>query len=448
MSDCNSIVIVGAGISGLALGWLLTKAGKAVTLVERESTVGGLARSFHYDGFTFDIGPHRFRTEEPEIVDFIRKAAEDRFLNLSENAGVYLFGRYFDWPLSTSGLFKLPLSIGLKALPDLLLKRDIGNPESYTEYIISKYGRTLYRHFFKHYTEKFVRIPCEEVHADWALTGIDRTVADKRIHAGNLSDLAKGALLPRKVNTKSFYPEKPGIGIFTEALADFITSNGGSILTDTSVEELILGETSVTEAALSNGEKLPVDRLVWSGELHSMTALLGLKPAPLKYLSMVCYNIAVKGSPTTKYQWMYFGDRRLTANRASIPGSFNQSNCPSGFFGVSAEITCYEGDGVWRNPQALLNAVRTDILSARLARDKQDIQDIWVEKVRNTYPVYDLNYKMNLGRIRREVDRFENVTLLGRNGRFWYNNMDHCIKMALDITKEILTGEETAGKYT
>ncbi len=50
-------VIIGAGIGGLGLAALLAKAGYAVTVVEKNGTLGGRARQFSQDGFTFDMGP-------------------------------------------------------------------------------------------------------------------------------------------------------------------------------------------------------------------------------------------------------------------------------------------------------------------------------------------------------------------------------------------------------
>lgn len=55
-------VIVGAGISGLALGWYLKKQNIPFTILEKESRTGGWIRSFEHDGFLFDAGPRSCRT--------------------------------------------------------------------------------------------------------------------------------------------------------------------------------------------------------------------------------------------------------------------------------------------------------------------------------------------------------------------------------------------------
>ncbi|UBM58892.1 phytoene desaturase [Marinilongibacter aquaticus] len=51
------ITILGAGFSSLAAACYLAKAGYDVSVLEKNSTVGGRARQLCRDGFTFDIGP-------------------------------------------------------------------------------------------------------------------------------------------------------------------------------------------------------------------------------------------------------------------------------------------------------------------------------------------------------------------------------------------------------
>jgi len=49
--------ILGAGISGLSAASFLAKSGWDVTILEKNPTIGGRARQFSEEGFTFDMGP-------------------------------------------------------------------------------------------------------------------------------------------------------------------------------------------------------------------------------------------------------------------------------------------------------------------------------------------------------------------------------------------------------
>lgn len=52
-----NISIIGSGFSGLAAASFMAKAGHRVSVLEKNSTIGGRARVYKADGFTFDMGP-------------------------------------------------------------------------------------------------------------------------------------------------------------------------------------------------------------------------------------------------------------------------------------------------------------------------------------------------------------------------------------------------------
>jgi len=53
----KTIGVIGSGFSGLAAAATLAKAGYNVTVIEKNTSLGGRARKFEVDGFTFDMGP-------------------------------------------------------------------------------------------------------------------------------------------------------------------------------------------------------------------------------------------------------------------------------------------------------------------------------------------------------------------------------------------------------
>lgn len=57
MSTKKEVVIIGAGVGGLALANILAKAGMRVTIYEQGSAAGGRMGVLKKDGFTFDTGP-------------------------------------------------------------------------------------------------------------------------------------------------------------------------------------------------------------------------------------------------------------------------------------------------------------------------------------------------------------------------------------------------------
>ena len=181
MSERIDFLVVGAGVAGLSFAHSVLGQGRSAVIVERNDHVGGLARSFRYGGFTFDVGPKRFHTEDQEVLDFLLSVLGDDYIVVDRSSAVHLFGRYFPWPLDHRALYRLPFRVMVSAGFDLLRRTAPKDESSFADYTRARYGDTLYRLFFKPYTEKFLQIPCEDVHVDWAKTGINRAVIDKRV---------------------------------------------------------------------------------------------------------------------------------------------------------------------------------------------------------------------------------------------------------------------------
>ncbi|WP_052273782.1 phytoene desaturase family protein [Arthrobacter sp. L77] len=67
----KDVVVIGAGIGGLATSALLAREGHRVTLLEKRDEVGGRAGSWEQDGFRFDTGPSWYLM--PEVIDHFFK---------------------------------------------------------------------------------------------------------------------------------------------------------------------------------------------------------------------------------------------------------------------------------------------------------------------------------------------------------------------------------------
>ena len=54
----KKVLILGGGVAGSSMAYYLTEKGYEVTLVDKNSRVGGLARTCYYSGHPYEFGPH------------------------------------------------------------------------------------------------------------------------------------------------------------------------------------------------------------------------------------------------------------------------------------------------------------------------------------------------------------------------------------------------------
>jgi protoporphyrinogen oxidase len=319
---------------------------------------------------------------------------------------------------------------------DLFFKK-VYTGDSFEDYILSRYGKTLYDVFFKPYTEKFLKLSPQKVHNNWAESGIDRAVIDPKVQMGSLFEVVRTALIPTPVRTNFLYPSDGGIDMFSKKLAEGIEKNGGKVILNTVIDKFECEGSRIKSIYYQGQEKHP-KTIIWTAPLTTLTSLLKLPPAEINYLALVLYNIEARGECKTKYQWCYYGQNDTTINRISVPALFAKHASPEGHTGICAEVTCMEGDQVWENPERLVDTVIKDLTSVDLVNDKTGIENVHIEKILNTYPVYEIDYLGKLEKVMEAVTPYRNLKLLGRTGTFWYNNMDHSIRMAMNLVEDML----------
>ena len=115
-------LILGAGPTGLITAWKLLEAGWDVTIIEKNSIVGGLCRSWKSNGFVIDTGPHIFHTPDNTLKKFWKKHFADLLLEgkfSCKNVKGKNFDRYYDYPLSQEGLNKFDSELKKKIKLDM-----------------------------------------------------------------------------------------------------------------------------------------------------------------------------------------------------------------------------------------------------------------------------------------------------------------------------------------
>src|SRR5574340_493340 len=142
----NTTIIFGGGLAGLSAGYVLTNAGFGVKVFESDSSVGGLSKTIVKDGFRFDLGGHRFFTEDRGLNDFVKELMGKELVSVPRKSKIYMRNKYFDYPLKPlNAIFGLGISTTIEILLDYAaekIKNLVKGPQniSLEDWVVSNFG--------------------------------------------------------------------------------------------------------------------------------------------------------------------------------------------------------------------------------------------------------------------------------------------------------------------
>ncbi|MBE6127610.1 MAG: UDP-galactopyranose mutase [Erysipelotrichaceae bacterium] len=150
-------LVVGSGITGATLAYLLKQKGKKVLVLEKRAEVGGNVATRVEDGVIIhSYGPHIFHTSSKEAWDFLNAhSTVDPFINTPL---AFYKGKYYNMPFNMNTfhqLFGVNTAEEAKSCIDAEVALEgIKEPKNLEEQALALVGRTIYETLVKGYTEK------------------------------------------------------------------------------------------------------------------------------------------------------------------------------------------------------------------------------------------------------------------------------------------------------
>ena len=440
------IVILGGGPAGLACGWKLAEQGHKVTVLERDAAVGGQSITVKHDDWRFDLGGHRFFTKYRDVEQAVLELLGDEKLVTDRKSVIRLNNQYIQYPLELGDLLsRMNPLITAKAGADYLAAaaktRLFGTDDtSFEDWIVSRFGRTLYEIYFGMYTEKLWGIPGTRISADWAA---------QRISLINLWDVARRLLgqgageTPRTYLSEFIYP-KYGIGTIPDRMAEKIIAAGGEIICNAAVAGLKMDGGLISEVTFEQdggAQTIPCDAVINTIPLPEMVEMLGMASTAedlrvlgnMRFRALRFLNITLDFPEVSDNTWIYIPEKKYLFMRVQEPRNWSPYNAPEGKTSLILEMACNRGDAVWEeDDEVLFRQCVPQLIELGLLRPEQEgkVLDYFSTEMTHAYPIYDLDYKMKIDHALKLCDQVENLTTLGRQGLFRYNNMDHSLKMA------------------
>ena len=449
----KDVVIVGAGPAGLTAAYQLCKAGIPSTILEKDKVVGGLSRTVNYKGYHFDIGGHRFFTKLKAVDDMWREVLKDgQFLRRRRLSRIYYNGRFFNYPLRTANVvFGLGILNSILILLSYLRARAFPEhpEETFEQWVSNRFGKRLYRIFFKTYTEKVWGIPCHEITANWAA---------QRIKGLSLFTALKDALIRGRTRTKGEiiktlidafdYPAK-GPGMMWNTVLELAESQGTKVLLETSVSKIIWSRGIVTALEIQTGterRRIAGTHFISTMPIRELIQKLD-PPAPLEtrraadklnYRDFITVALIIDKSDLFPDNWIYIHDPRVRVGRIQNFKNWSPQMVPDpGKTCLGLEYFCFEGDDLWTMPDDEIVRLATRELSELGLGNGSDVQEGRVVRMPKAYPVYDSNHLEALKTVRQFLNKITNLYLVGRNGMHKYNNQDHSMLTAMLAVENI-----------
>ncbi len=495
-------VIIGAGPAGLTAAYeLLTRTDIIPIVLEKSTYMGGIARTVNYKGNRIDIGPHRFFSKSDRVMNWwlhfmpIADDAQQRDITYQRStrrvvaapAGadsdrvmlvcdrktrIYFLRRFFDYPitLSKDTIVKLGLwrtaRIGMSYVYSVL--RPIKPEQNLEEFFINRFGRLLYRTFFKSYTEKVWGVPCHEISAEWGAQRVKGLSILKSLkHAvAKVFGRRSGDLAQKSTETsliEHFLYPKLGPGQMWELVAEEVIARGGRIVTGAEVERLHLKGDHVTGVAVKDAQTGEITE--YRGDYFFSTMpvkeLIASLDAPvpqnvkevaggLIYRDFITVGLLVdrllvsrdtpQGKKLIDDSWIYIQEPDVLAGRLQIFNNWSPAMVadPDKVW-IGVEYFCYETDPIWTQADDEISRLAIGELEKIGILARADVRDSTVIRMHKTYPAYFGAYE-RFAEIREYVDGVKNLFLVGRNGMHKYNNQDHSMLTAMVAVDNIAAG--------
>jgi protoporphyrinogen oxidase len=405
------IGILGAGVSGLSIGRLLSKHFD-VELLERNNINGGIARTRQVEGISYHpVGGHCFNSKYPDVLSFVFDTIlpKSQWHKVTRDAVIKLRGHEVSYPIeyAIQQIFSFAPDMAIEITRDFLSAEDDNAYNNLEEWFRKKFGNTLAEQYFIPYNTKiWNRLPSEmsPVWVEGKLPIPNKKSFFKGL-IGNESDI-----MP---HSTFFYPDTNNQNTFIDELAKDL-----NITCNYKVENICK---TISNKWLINNDK-EFDLIISTLPLNILPLLINDTPDEiLDAASKLKYNRVTTmlwETEATERTWTYIPDRENFFHRYIHIGSF---------FRPKKNYSITEVIGEKSYAEMIENGKKDSFLKRPVDYNISD----------HAYVVFDENYESATKQVKNHLKTID-VYTLGRFGEWQYYNMDICIKSSMDLKDQIL----------
>ena len=425
----KKVVVIGAGLAGASAAYHLLEYNPII--FERESSVGGLCRSFSQDGFTFDCTGHLIHLKNAYVKDLVARLLPDAFNSHERLAAIYSQSTTTPYPFqaNTYGLPPEVVRDCVVGFVETLQAAPNGAPNNFHDWVLKTFGAGIAKHFMLPYNEKFWKQDLRTITADWVSWSIPKPSLDEVVN-GALGLTNKGM----GYNPRFIYPKTGGIDCLPQALAK-------------PVRKIHLNETLESidpkrkVVRMASGREESYDSLITTLPLPETYRVLKDTPDSLRHsasllraIGVFNINIGIDRPRVSDQHWIYYPEGQFIFSRVGFPMNFSQAVAPPGTSSMYIEITYQPGQKP--NPEEAYARSLADLQRCGILRSGDRILTRLDLDIKSAYIIFDHHRQAHLQGLIEYLES-RDIHTAGRYGQWDYYSMEDSIRSGKAIAEKV-----------
>lgn len=431
------VVILGGGLTGLTSAYCLQKENIDYIVIEKEQVVGGLCRSVVQDGFIFDYTGHflHFDKTQTEAKKFVFELLKNRLLRLSRNAKIWTKfantkNRLIPYPFQLNIRYLLP-KVRKECVSGLVWANILGykkKSENFSAWLISNFGYGISKYFFESYHRKLWNTNLNQISTTWV---------EKFVPQVDLEEVLDSIVFDKDVGRKCgynyefYYPKSGGIQELINAIYSRLYAN--KVITSAEVVNVDIKRKQVSFVRNGKTEFLNYDFIISTIPLPELLRIVNIdkiKPYAdkLKYVAVVCFNVAVKKPVMKGIHWIYFPDEDISFYRVGFYHNICKNMLPKGYGSMYVEISTKQMSRI--EVELAETKICKQLVRAGILSSDEEILFINILCLPYAYVLYNIDREKILPLIFNILTQYK-IYSIGRYGAWKYSYMSENISDAI-----------------
>jgi len=421
----HDVVVAGAGLAGMSFAYHYQP---DALVLEKESQVGGLVRTTHFNGCRFDMASHLLHIRVPYIKELVYGKLGLTGKYHARKSHIYYDNVVIPYPfelnlLSLSEKTKQDCLEGLKDVKHFTKEEeDEIRKGPYYDYVMKSFGAGIGNHYLLPYNRKIWDTDPKEMSTEFM----------SFIPTADKDQIIKNATEPNSdkfgYNTEFFYPEE-GIQEF----ADVFGNQLPNIRLNTEIKFI---DTKNKTIELTDGSKVGYNKLVSTLPLNFLIANSDREDLKkyyekLIYTTVYTVNIVIDGKVPDSH-WIYFPQEEYDFYRICFPKNYFDKCTPGKQQIIAVEV----GSRNHSMDYAEIEKRVVEQVKSMSIFEIEKIHFVHCIKIPVAYCIYDFERTKLADMLVKEFEK-NDIYSIGRYGNWEYSAMQDAIMYGKNLSDKL-----------